>query len=100
MVEAVYATRKINHFLKNAVGDSVHLISGLDSCYGWDRIHYDLFKAGTVWSRVAREFLKELECPPSTAIRFRAMVDSYCENIKDLWGADILKRRKKGKAFF
>ncbi len=100
MVEAVYATRKINHFLENAVGDSVHLISGLDSCYGWDRIHYDLFKAGNVWSCVAEEFLKELECPPSATIRFRAMVDSYFENIKNLWGADMLKRRKKGKAFF
>ena len=100
MVEAVYATRKINHFLENAVGDSLHLISGLDSCYGWDRIHYDLFKAGSVWSHVAKEILKELECTPSAAIRFRAMVDSYVENIRDLWEADMLKRREKGKGFF
>lgn len=100
MMEAVYATRKINHFLENAVGDSLHLISDLDSCYGWDRIHYSLFKDGNVWSRMAQEFLKELGCTPSATIRFRGMMNSYIANIKDLWGADMLKRRKKGKAFF
>jgi len=100
MMEAVYATRKINHFLENAVGDSLHLITGLDSCYGWDRIHYSVFKAEDVWSRVAKEFLKELGCSPSAPIRFRDMMNSYFANIRDLWGADMLQRRKKGKAFF
>ena len=100
MIEAVYATRKINHFLENAEGDTVHLISGLDSSYGWDRIHYNVFKAGDVWSRVAREFLKELECPSSATIRLRPMLNSYFENIKNLWMTDLLQRREKGKAFF
>ena len=99
-MEAVHAIRKINHFLENAVGDSLHLISGLDFYYGWDRIHFDLFKARNVWSFVAQEFLKELECPSPVAIRFRVMVNSYLSNIRDLWGADLLKYRKKGKAFF
>jgi len=100
MIEAVYAARKINHFLENAVGDSLHLISGLDSCYGWDRIHYNVFKARNVWSHVAKEFLKELGCPPPGTIGFRSLADSYYKNIQDLWWADLLKRRKKGKEFF
>jgi len=100
--EADFLIAKINFYLeeKTRKNKKVHLITGMESYTGPDKIHYSLLKMHKAWSKVTDEIFTTLNVPVTKRPRFIDGVISVLSNLKHLIFCDILGWNKKGQDFF
>jgi hypothetical protein len=93
---------KVNSYLKEKAGQNqkVHLISGMESFTGTDKIHYSLLKTHSAWEKIANEICQVLEAPVKKKVRLTDGITSILENIYRLIFCDIFRFKKKGSEYF
>ncbi|MBC8283208.1 MAG: hypothetical protein H8E32_05285 [Nitrospinae bacterium] len=93
---------KVNSYLeeKTRKNEKVHLITGMESYAGSDKIHYSLLKTHQAWSQVIEEILRVLNIPEKNTPRLIDGVISILANLKRLIFCDIFRWTKKGRDFF
>ena len=100
--QADSAVKRVNHYLqdKSDQNEGVHLVSGLESFCGLDKIHFSLLKSHLAWSRIAHEILLALDVVPAGNIGPGSMAISLCGNLSRLIASDMLGIKKRAKGFF
>ena len=100
--QADAAVKRVNHYLeeKSQENRQVHLVSGLGTFCGLDKIHFSLLKSHLAWSRIANEILSVLGAAPGRSIGPGSVVLSLCDNLSRLIASDMLRITKKPKEFF
>ena len=98
--EAVSAVCEINRFLKSSASNYITLISGLESYYGIDKIHFSPFKMHVVWTRIAGEILRVLNVESAETIGFSEILRSLGAQVLRLALSDMASIRGKGPGYF
>ncbi len=100
--QADSAVKQVNQYLldKSSQSDRLHLVSGLGTFCGLDKIHYSLLKSHLAWSRIANEMLSVLGVVPAGKIRPCSMAISLCKNLSRLITSDMLRLNKRAKEFY
>ena len=100
--EADLLITKINLYLeeKTRKNKKVHLITGMESYAGSDKIHYSLLKMHKAWSKVTDEIFSTLNVPVTKKPVFIDGIISVLSNLKRLIFCDILGWKKKGQDFY
>ena len=100
--EADLLVTKINFYLeeKTRKNKKVHLITGMESYAGLDKIHYSLFKMHKAWSKVTDEFFWTLNVPLTKKLELTDGIISVLANLKRLVFCDMLGWDKKSRDFF
>jgi hypothetical protein len=100
--EADLLITKVNCYLeeKTRKNKKVHLITGMESYVGLDKIHYSLLKMHKAWSKVTDEIFCALNIPATKKLGLTDGITSVLANLKRLIFCDILGWNKKGKDFF
>jgi hypothetical protein len=100
--QADSAVKKVNLYLqeKSQQNEKVHLISGMGTYCGLDKIHYSLLKSHLAWSCVANEMLLKLDVATTGKIGPVCMALSLCHNLNRLIASDMLRITKKSKSYF
>ena len=93
---------KVNRYLeeKSRINERVHLIKGMETFAGLDKIHFSLFKAHSAWSKVANEIFQVINISSQKKIGFADGVKSVVDNLMRLTLSDIFRLKKKGREFF
>jgi hypothetical protein len=93
---------KVNGYLEEKAEQNkrVHLISGLGSFAGADKIHYSLLKTNSAWEKVTDEICKVLKVPVQKKMRLADGVASIFANLYRLIFCDMFRFKKKGREFF
>ena len=93
---------KVNSYLKEKSGQNqrIHLISGMESFAGADKIHYSLFKTHTAWEKIANEICLVLKAPIKKKARLTDGFVSILKNIYRLIFFDMFRCKKKGREYF
>jgi len=93
---------KVNEYLKDKSekNERVHLITGMETFAGSDRIHYSLLKTHAAWSKVVEEMLGVLNVPVQKEIRLVDGIKSIFSNLDRLIFCDMFRLRKKGHEYF
>ena len=94
--------RKVNGYLEEKAGQNerVHLISGMESFAGIDKIHYSLLKTHSAWGKVADEICQVLKVPVQKKMRLTDGVASILVNLYRLIFCDMFRFKKKGREFY
>ena len=92
----------LNFYLeeKTRKNKKVHLITGMESYAGSDKIHYSLLKMHKAWSKVTDEIFSTLNVPVTKKPVFIDGIISVLSNLKRLIFCDILGWKKKGQDFY
>ena len=100
--QADSAIERVNQYLeeKSHRNEKIHLVSGLDSYCGLDKIHFSLLKGHRAWSKIAKEMLVALDFPTAGSIGLGSMAVSLCGNLNRLILSDMLRITKKSNAYF
>ena len=100
--EADLLVTKLNRYLeeKSRINERVHLIAGMETFAGLDKIHFSILKAHSAWSKVANEIFKVIGFSSQKKIGFSDGVKSVVENLMRLTFSDIFRLKKKGSEFF
>ena len=93
---------KVNAYLEGKAeqNERVHLISGMESFAGTDKIHYSLLKTHSAWEKVTDEICKVLKVPVQKKMRLTDGVASILVNLYRLIFCDMLRFKKKGREFY
>jgi hypothetical protein len=93
---------KVNDYLegKTKQNNRVHLISGMESFAGVDKIHYSLLQTHSAWEKIANEICQVLKVPVHKKLKFADGVVSIFENLNRLIFCDMFRFKKKGREFF
>ena len=93
---------KINFYLeeKTRKNKKVHLITGMESYAGLDKIHYSLLNMHKAWSKVTDEIFSTLNVPVTKKPLLIDGFISVLDNLKRLVFCDILGWNKKSREFF
>jgi hypothetical protein len=93
---------KVNGYLEEKArkNERVHLISGMGSFAGADKIHYSLLKTHSAWEKVANEICKVLKVPAQNKMRLEDGIVSILENLYRLIFCDMFRFKKKGRQYF
>jgi hypothetical protein len=93
---------KVNGYLKDKAGknERVHLISGMESFAGADKIHYSLLKTHSAWGKVADEICAVLKVPVQKKFGWLMGFFSILENLYRLIFCDMFRFKKKGREYF
>ena len=93
---------KVNSYLKEKSGQNqrIHLISGMESFAGADKIHYSLFKTHSAWEKIANEICLVLKAPVKKKARLTDGFVSILENIYRLIFFDMFRCKKNGREYF
>ncbi len=93
---------KVNGYLKKKAeqNERVHLISGMESFAGGDKIHYSLLKTHSAWEKVANEICQVLKVPVQKKMRLADGISSILVNLYRLIFCDMFRFRKKGREYF
>jgi hypothetical protein len=93
---------KVNGYLKEKSGknERVHLISGMESFAGADKIHYSLLKTHSAWKKIADEICQVLKIPVQKKMRLADGAASILENLYRLIFCDMFRFKKKGREYF
>lgn len=93
---------KVNEYLKekSEKNERVHLITGMGSFAGLDKIHYSLSKTHSAWSLVADEILRVLNLSSKNKLRLSDGIKSVAANLSRLIFCDMFRFRKKGREYF
>ena len=93
---------KVNSYLKEKAGQNqrIHLISGMESFAGADKIHYSLFKTHSAWEKISNEIGLVLKAPVKKKARLTDGFISILENIYRLIFFDMFRFKKKGREYF
>jgi hypothetical protein len=93
---------KVNGYLeeKSRQNDKVHLISGMGSFAGADKIHYSLLQTHSAWEKIADEICQVLKVPVHKKMRLADGVTSIFENLNRLIFCDMFRLNKKGREYF
>lgn len=94
--------KKVNGYLEEKAGQNkrVHLISGMESFAGLDKIHYSLLKTHSAWEKVADEICQVLKVPVQKKMRLVDGVASILVNLYRLIFCDMFRFKKKGREYF
>ena len=100
--EADLLVIKVNRYLKKKshINERVHLIAGMETFTGLDKIHFSLLKAHSAWSKVANEIFQVINISSQKKIGFSDGVKSVADNLMRLTFSDIFRLKKKGREFF
>ena len=100
--EAGLYVTKVNRYLeeKSRINERVHLITGMETFVGLDKIHFSLLKAHSAWSKVANEIFQVINISSQKKIGFSDGVKSVADNLMRLTFSDIFRLKKKGREFF
>ena len=100
--EADLLITKVNCYLeeKTRKNKKVHLITGMESYAGLDKIHYSLLKMHKAWSKVTDEIFWTLNVPVTKKLGLSDGITSVLANLKRLVFCDILGWNKKSRDFF
>ena len=100
--QADSAVKRLNKYIEEilAKNDRVHLLSGLRTFCGMDKIHYSLYKSHLVWSSIANAMLLNIGVISAGKVGSVSMGISLCKNLNRLITSDILRIKKKPKGFF
>ena len=93
---------KVNRYLeeKSQINERVHLITGMETFAGLDKIHFSILKAHSAWSKVANEIFQVIKIPSQKKLGFADGVKSVVDNLMRLIFSDIFRLKKKGREFF
>ena len=93
---------KVNDYLEEKTRNNkkVHLITGMESYAGSDKIHYSLLKMHKAWSKVTDEIFCALNIPVTKKLGLIDGITSVLANLKRLIFCDILGWNKKSREFF
>ena len=93
---------KVNRYLeeKARINERVHLITGMETFAGLDKIHFSILKAHSAWSKVANEIFKVINISPQKKLGFSDGIKSVVENLMRLTFSDFFRLKKKGREFF
>lgn len=93
---------KVNGYLEQKAekNERVHLISGLGSFAGLDKIHYSLLKTHSAWEKVTDEICQVLKVPVQKKMRLADGVASVLVNLYRLIFCDMFRFKKKGREFY
>jgi hypothetical protein len=93
---------KVNGYLKEKSGknERVHLISGMESFAGADKIHYSLLQTHSAWGKISNEICQVLKVPLHKKIRLADGIASIFANLNRLIFCDMFRFRKKGREFY
>ena len=78
----------------------MHLIAGMETFTGLDKIHFSILKAHSAWSKVANEIFKVIDFSSQKKLGFSDSVKSVVDNLMRLTFSDIFRLKKKGREFF
>lgn len=94
--------KQVNGYLKEKAGknERVHLISGMESFAGADKIHYSLLKTHSAWEKVVDEIAQVLKIPVQKKLRLPDGIISILENLYRLIFCDMFRFKKKGREYF
>ena len=97
----LYVT-KVNRYLeeKSRINERVHLITGMETFAGLDKIHFSILKAHSAWSKVANEIFKVIDFSSQKKLGFSDAVKSVVDNLMRLTFSDIFRLKKKGRECF
>ena len=100
--EADLLIRKVNCYLeeKTRKNKKVHLITGMESYVGLDKIHYSLLKMHKAWSKVTDEIFCAMNIPITKKLGLTDGITSVLANLKRLVFCDFLGWNKKIREFF
>ena len=100
--EADLLVTKVNRYLeeKSRINERVHLIKGMETFAGLDKIHFSILKAHLAWSKVANEIFKVIDLSSKKKLGFSDSVKSIVDNLIRLTFSDIFRLKKKGREFF
>ena len=100
--EADLLITKVNCYLeeKTRKNKNVHLITGMESYVGLDKIHYSLLKMHKAWSKVTDEIFLTLNVPVTKKLGLSDGITSVLANLKRLVFCDMLGWNKKSRDFF
>jgi hypothetical protein len=93
---------KVNGYLeeKTEQNERVHLISGMESFAGADKIHYSLLKTHSAWKKVTDEICQVLKVPVQKKMWLADSVASILSNLYRLIFCDMFRFKKKGREFY
>ena len=93
---------KVNSYLKEKAGQNqrVHLISGMESFAGADKIHYSLLKTHLAWEKISNEICQVLKVPIKKKVGLTDGITSILENLYRLIFCDMFRFKKKGREYF
>ncbi len=93
---------KVNDYLEEKARNNkkVHLITGMESYAGSDKIHYSLLKMHKAWSKVTDEIFLTLNVPVTKKLGLSDGITSVLANLKRLVFCDMLGWNKKSRDFF
>ena len=93
---------KVNDYLEEKARNNkkVHLITGMESYAGLDKIHYSLLKMHKAWSKVTDEIFCAMNIPITKKLGLTDGITSVLANLKRLVFCDILEWNKKSREFF
>ena len=97
----LFAT-KVNRYLeeKSRVDERIHLITGMETFAGLDKIQFSISKAHSAWSKVANEIFKIIDFSSQKKLGCSDGVKSIVDNLMRLTFSDIFRLKKKGREFF
>jgi len=93
---------KVNGYLEEKArqNERVHLISGMESFAGADKIHYSLLQTHSAWEKIADEICQVLKVPVHRKMRLADGVASIFANLNRLIFCDMFRFKKKGREYF
>lgn len=100
MHSATSAVREINSFLQAEATGRITLISGLEDCYSFDKIHFSPIKMHRAWTRIAKVMLTAMEIETSGEIRLPEMLGSLGSHVFRLTLSDMFRVYDKGHDYF
>ena len=100
--EAGLYVTKVNRYLeeKSRINERVHLITGMETFAGLDKIHFSLLKAHSAWSKIANAIFQVINISSQKKLVFSDSVKSIVGNLMRLTCSDIFRLKKKGREFF
>ena len=93
---------KVNGYLEGKAEQikRVHLISGMGSFAGADKIHYSLLKTHSAWEKITDEICQVIKVPVRKKMRLADGLASILANLYRLIFCDMFRFKKKGREYF
>ena len=88
------AVVEINRFLKEELPPHGHVITGLDSFFGWSEIHFGWFRAHRAWRIIAQEMLAGTGVKIDREFSFALIMKSLVVYLRKLIGSDLFGFKK------
>ena len=100
--EADMFVTKVNRYLeeKSRTNEKVHLITGMETFAGSDKIHFSLLKTHSAWSKVSDEIFKVINVSSQKRLGFIDAIKSITANLSRLIFCDMFRLKNKGREFF